>query len=422
MTTQWRDRYAERTREMRCSAIRELLKLTQQPDVISLAGGLPAPELFPVEELQKACQWVLKEQGSKALQYSTTEGYLPLRRFLMDKMARYGIVANEENILITHGSQQALDLIGKIFLDPGDLVMLEAPSYLGGIQAWRAYRARFASVPIDEDGIRIDLLEKALTKMRPKLLYILPNFHNPAGVTLSQERREALVALSDELGLPIIEDDPYGELRYEGEHIPPLVVLDAQRLEALGKADAGGYLKGDVVYMSTFSKTLAPGLRLGWVVAPVEVVGRLVQAKQGVDLHTNSFIQMVAYELCKDGFLEGHVRYLRAAYRERRDAMLTAMEKYFPEEVTWTRPQGGLFLWATLPEGVDTEELLVEAVKEKVAFVPGTAFFANGDGHNTMRLNFSNARPEMIEEGIRRLGRVIAKRLELAPERIAPLV
>jgi 2-aminoadipate transaminase len=174
--------------------------------------------------------------------------------------------------------------------------------------------------------------------------------------------------------------------------------------------------------MSTFSKTLAPGLRLGWVVAPVEVVGRLVQAKQGVDLHTNSFIQMVAYELCKDGFLEGHVRYLRAAYRERRDAMLTAMEKYFPEEVTWTRPQGGLFLWATLPEGVDTEELLVEAVKEKVAFVPGTAFFANGDGHNTMRLNFSNARPEMIEEGIRRLGRVIAKRLELAPERIAPLV
>jgi 2-aminoadipate transaminase len=422
MTTQWRDRYAERTRGMQRSAIREILKLTQQPDVISLAGGMPAPELFPVEELQEACQRVLKEQGSKALQYSTTEGYLPLRRFLMDKMARYGIVANEENILITHGSQQALDLIGKIFLDSGDLVLLEAPSYLGGIQAWRAYQARFASVPIDEDGIRIDLLEKALMKMRPKLLYILPNFHNPAGVTLSQERREALVALSDELGLPIIEDDPYGELRYEGEHIPPLVVLDAQRLEALGKADAGGYLKGDVVYMSTFSKTLAPGLRLGWVVAPVEVVGRLVQAKQGVDLHTNTFTQMVAYELCKDGFLEGHVRYLRAAYRERRDAMLAAMEKYFPEEVTWIRPQGGLFLWVTLPEGVDTEELLVEAVKEKVAFVPGTAFFANGDGHNTMRLNFSNARPEMIEEGIRRLGRVIAKRLELAPERIAPLV
>lgn len=422
MATQWRDRYAERTRGMRSSAIRELLKLTQQPDVISFAGGLPAPELFPVEELREACQRVLTEAGSGALQYSTTEGYLPLRRFLMEKMARYGIVANEENILVTHGSQQGLDLIGKLFLDPGDLVMLAAPSYLGAIQAWRAYQARFATVPLDEDGIRMDLLEKALTRMQPKFLYILPNFHNPAGVTLSQERREALVALADELELPIIEDDPYGELRYEGEDIPPIIVLDAQRLKTLGKTDDGGYVKGNVVYMGTFSKTLAPGLRLGWVVAPVEVVAKLVQAKQGVDLHTNTFSQVVAYELCKTGFLDGHVMRLRAAYRERRDAMLAGMEEYFPEGVTWTRAQGGLFLWVTLPEGLDAEELLVEAIKEKVAFVPGTAFFANGDGHNALRLNFSNARPAMIEEGIRRLGRAIARRLELAPPRIAPLV
>ncbi|HID87380.1 MAG TPA: PLP-dependent aminotransferase family protein [Anaerolineae bacterium] len=423
MTTRWRDRYAERTRGMRSSIIRELLKLTQQPDIISFAGGLPAPELFPVEEVQEACQRVLKEHGPKALQYSTTEGYPPLRRFLMEKMARYGIMASEENILITHGSQQGLDLIGKTFLDPGDLVLLEAPSYLGAIQAWRAYQARFATVPLDEDGMRVDLLEETLTKMRPKLLYLLPNFHNPAGVTLSQERREALVALADGLGLPIIEDDPYGELRYEGEHIPPIIVLDARRLRALGRTDDGGDIKGDVIYISTFSKTLAPGLRLGWVVAPVEVVGRLVQAKQGTDLHTNTFSQMVAYELCKNGFLEGHVRRLRAAYRERRDTMLAAMERHFPEGVTWTRPQGGLFLWATLPEGMDAEELLMEAVEEeKVAFVPGSVFFADGGGRNTMRLNFSNARPEMIEEGIRRLGRAIAKRLELAPARVASLV
>ncbi len=414
MTTQWGERYAQRTKGMRSSVIRELLKVTQQPDVISFAGGLPAPELFPVKELEEACCTTLRERGGQALQYSTTEGYVPLREFIVEKMGRYGIKATIENVLITQGSQQALDLIGKIFIDPGDTILLEAPSYVGAIQSFTAYQARYLTVPIDDDGMRVDLVERELEKERPKFIYVLPNFQNPGGTTISLERRERLVALADEYGVPLIEDDPYGELRYEGEHIPPLVVLDERRISdtSKGQANAEGFFKGNVIYLSTFSKTLAPGLRLGWVVAPVEVVRRLVQAKQGADLHTTTMTQFVAYEVVRTGFLEGHVREIRKVYRERRDAMLRAIERYFPKGVTWTRPQGGLFLWATLPEEIDTAELIEEAVEEKVAFVPGFAFFADGRGHNTMRLNFSYAPPEVIEEGIKRLGRAIEKRMK----------
>ncbi|MFQ6001879.1 MAG: PLP-dependent aminotransferase family protein, partial [Anaerolineae bacterium] len=388
-------------------------------------GGLPAPELFPVKEFEEACCKILQEKGPQALQYSTTEGYPPLRQFIVEKMGRYGIKATVDNVLITHGSQQALDLIGKVFLDPGDTVLLEAPSYLGGIQAFTAYQARYITVPIDDEGMRVDLVEEELKKGYPKFIYVLPNFQNPAGVTLSEERRERLVVLANECGVPLIEDDPYGELRYEGDHIPSLVVLDERHLskrsegkapdpDRSGQGNAGGFFEGNVVYLSTFSKTLAPGLRLGWVVAPVEVVGRLVQAKQGADLHTSTLTQMLAYEIVATGFLDSHVREIRKVYRERRDVMLKAMEEHFPEGVRWTRPQGGLFLWVTVPEEIDTAELLKEAVEEKVAFVPGFAFYADGRGHNTMRLNFSNAQPEMIREGIRRLGKVIEKRLEKA--------
>lgn len=416
MTTRWGECYAQRTERMRSSVIRELLKFTQQPEVISFAGGLPAPELFPVKELEEATCKLLREKGPQALQYSTTEGYPPLREFIVEKMGRYGIKATLDNVLITHGSQQALDLIGKVFLDPGDTVLLEAPSYVGGIQAFTAYQARYITVPIDDEGMRVDLVEEELKKGCPKFIYVLPNFQNPAGVTLSQERRERLVVLANECGVPLIEDDPYGELRYEGDHIPPLVVLDERHLSkrSEGKANAEGFLEGNVIYMSTFSKTLAPGLRLGWVVAPVEVVARLVQAKQGADLHTTTLTQMLAYEVVRTGFLDGHVREIRKVYRERRDVMLEAMEEHFPEGVRWTRPQGGLFLWATVPEEIDTAELLEDAVEEKVAFVPGFAFFADGQGHNTMRLNFSYCAPEVIQEGIRRLGRAIEKQLEKA--------
>ncbi len=413
MTTRWMDRYALRTAGMTSSVIREILKVTQQPDVISFAGGLPAPELFPVAEIEAACRRVLDAHGAQALQYSTTEGYPPLRRFIVEKMAAYGIVAHEENVLITHGSQQGLDLIGKVFLDRGDTVLLEAPSYLGAIQAWRAYEARFATVPIDEDGMQVNLVEELLIQKRPKFIYVLPNFQNPAGTTLPLERREHLVELANRYGVPIVEDDPYGELRYSGEHITPILVLDAQRLARSGAGEGDRYHRGDVIYLSTFSKTLAPGFRVGWIVAPVPVIRKLVQAKQAADLHTNTFGQMVIYELVKTGFLKRHVRRLREVYRERRDTMLAAMEACFPEGVTWTVPDGGLFLWVTLPEGIDTQELLREAIEEKVAFVPGGAFYASGGGANTMRLNFSNAPPEKIEIGIERLGRIMRRHVRM---------
>ncbi len=403
MTTPWGNRYALRTEGMTSSVIRELLKLTEAPDVISFAGGLPAPEVFPVEEFRQAADTVLKEMGPKALQYGATEGYMPLRTFIVKTMARYGIYAQEDNVLITSGSQQALDLIGMVLLNPGDKILTEKPTYLGALQAWRAYQARYVTVPIDEHGLRTDLLEEAL-RSGPKFMYILPNFQNPGGVTLSLKRRMELIKMADDYGIPIIEDDPYGQLRYSGEHLPPLVVLDCDHLESRAH-DGHGYFTGNVIYTSTFSKTLAPGLRLGWIVAPVEVIQRCVQAKQGIDLHTSTFTQMVAYELVKDGFLDQHVKLIRKVYAERRDVMLAAMERYFPTEVTWTRPDGGLFLWAWMPEEINTAELLKRAVaRHKVAFVPGNAFHPDGSGTNTMRLNFSNAKPDMIEEGIRRLG------------------
>jgi 2-aminoadipate transaminase len=391
---------------MGSSIIRELLKLTEKPDIISFAGGLPAPEVFPVKEFEAATQQVLAEYGSRALQYGTTEGYGPLREYIVQRMSRYGIEAEPENVLITSGSQQALDLIGKILINPGDLILTEQPTYVGAIQAWRAYQAEFATVPIDDEGLRTDLLEEALCA-GPKFMYILPNFQNPAGVTLSLKRRMKLLEIADRYGIPIIEDDPYGQLRYEGDHLPSLVALDAQKLNGRGVSGNGmGFFRGNVIYLSTFSKTLAPGLRLGWVVAPKEVIKRCVMGKQGMDLHTSTFVQMVAYEVIKDGFLDEHVRHIRRVYRERRDVMLAAMERYFPPEVHWTIPAGGLFLWITLPESLNTTLLLEKAVENKVAYVPGSAFDPAGDSLNTARLNFSNARPENIELGIKRLGQV----------------
>ncbi len=412
MSTLWHDRYARRTETMTSSAIREILKVTQQPEVISFAGGLPAPELFPIRELQEATRRVLETRGAQALQYSITEGYPPLREFIVKKMARYGLKADVENVLITSGSQQALDLVGKVLLDPGDKVIVEAPTYLGALQAWRPYEPQFVSVPIDDGGMQVELLEPILAREHPKMIYALPNFQNPAGTTLSRARRELLVSLSHSYGIPIIEDDPYGELRCSGEHLPPIFVLDAQSRESPGGTRINARNDGNVIYLSTFSKTLAPGLRLGWVVAPVEVIRKLVQAKQGADLHTSTFTQMVAYELVKDGFLDTHVRRIRETYRARRDAMLAAMEEFFPEGVEWTRPEGGLFLWVRVPEGLDTLEMLREAVEQKVAFVPGYVFYADESVRNTMRLNFSNAPPELIREGIRRLARTIEGHME----------
>jgi len=388
---------------MKSSIIRELLKLTERPEVISFAGGLPAPEVFPVEEFQAAAERVLKEHGPEALQYSTTEGYRPLREMIARHTARYGIVVKPENVLLTNGSQQALDLLGRVFLNPGDHIVVERPTYIGALQAWSAYQAEYIGVPMDEAGLRTDYLEDAL-RVGPKFIYALPNFQNPTGVTLSLERRRELVRLAARAGVPLIEDDPYGQLRYEGDHLPPLVMIESE----LHSNDDECCYSGNVIYLCTFSKTLAPGLRLGWVIAPVEVIERLVQAKQGADLHTSTFVQMVAYEVARGGFLDRHVRRIRAVYRERRDAMLAALERHLPEEVRWTHPEGGLFLWATLPEGLDAQEILTIALeKGKVAFIPGGPFFPNEPEPNTMRLNFSYTSPERIEEGIARLGRVL---------------
>ena len=413
MGTPWSHRYAQRVRGIKSSAIRELLKFTQQPDVISFAGGLPAPELFPITEFQQACDRVLSQHGPASLQYSTTEGYLPLRETVAHNLQRYGILASPDNVLITSGSQQALDLIGKLLINPGDRILVEAPTYLGALQAFNVFGAEYVSIPTDDDGLRTEMLEDAL-RSGPKFMYLLPNFQNPSGVTLSVKRREELVYLSDKYGIPIIEDDPYGQLRYAGEHLPPLVVLDRVNLRR-----DDGYHLGNVIYLSTFSKTLAPGLRLGWIVAPVEVISKLVQLKQGADLHTSTFTQMVAHEVAKDGFVDRHVKKIRQVYSERRNVMLSALEEFFPENVTWTRPDGGLFLWITMPEGADCQRLLKAAIKEKVAFVPGDCFYTEpGQGLRNMRLNFSNATAEQIHEGIRRLSLVvrgqIAKEEEVA--------
>jgi 2-aminoadipate transaminase len=414
MTTLWTQRYAQRTQRMQSSAVRELLKLTEHPEMISFAGGLPAPEVFPVNQFQEACQSILGQHGQQALQYSTTEGYRPLREMIARHTARYGIHVEPENILITSGSQQALDLIGKIFINPGDRLLVEKPTYVGALQAWSAYQAEYITIALDDEGLQTDELEAAL-RAGPKFIYVLPNFHNPAGVTLARERRQRLVELADRYGVPLIEDDPYGQLRYEGEHLPPLVVLDRQLPGRQGMP-----YSGNVLYLSTFSKTLAPGLRLGWVVAPAEVIHRLVQAKQGADLHTSTFAQMIAFEVARGGFLDRHVRFIRTVYRERRDAMLAALQKYFPSDVHWTTPQGGLFLWVTLPEPMDAAEILQAAIAENVAFVPGSAFFADGSGRNTFRLNFSNASPARIKEGVRRLGTVLERALAASAAVVEP--
>jgi 2-aminoadipate transaminase len=391
---------------MGSSAIRELLKLTQVPGIISFAGGLPSPDVFPVEEFKEACDVVLSEVGAQALQYSTTEGYYPLRELIAKHSCRYGINVDPDNIQITSGSQQALDLLGKLFINPGDRILVEAPTYLGALQAWNAYGPEYLPVPFDENGMQTDALEEAL-RTGPKFIYVLPNFQNPTGVTLALERRKRLIELADQYGVPIIEDDPYGQLRYEGDHLPPVVVLDDQH-----QKNGGAIYHGNVIYLSTFSKTLAPGIRLAWIVAPKEVIRKIVQGKQGADLHTSTFNQMVAFQVAKGGFLDEHVQTIRKKYGKRRDVMLSAMEKYFPETVTWTRPQGGMFLWVTLPEGINAGDLVEEAVAIKVAFVPGAPFFPCGGGENTMRLNFSNATSEMIDKGIERLGKVLQEAIE----------
>jgi len=406
MQPDWSGHYAKRTNRMKASAIRELLKLTERPEVISFGGGMPAPEIFPVEEVGKACDRILKNFSDKALQYGTTEGYNPLREMLARDAKKRGLSCDIDNIIITSGSQQALDLLGKVFINPGDKILVENPTYLGTLQAWNSYECDYVTVKSDDFGILPDSLEEELKK-KPKLLYVIPNFQNPTGISFTLERRKKVVELADKYGVPIIEDDPYGRLRYDGVDIPSIAQLDSEM-----RGQTNSQYNGNVIYLSTFSKILAPGIRLAWVIGPVEAVSKMAQAKQGVDLNTSTFNQLIAYEVGKDGFIDKHLEVIKRVYHERRDVMLDAMVEHFPQTIKWTHPEGGLFLWATLPEGNDTAKLMVEALKENVAYVPGGSFHPLGGGDNTMRLNFSFSNPQTINEGIGRLAGVFKTHLK----------
>ncbi len=388
------NRFATRMSRMPVSAIREILKVTEHPEIISFAGGLPAPELFPVTAIAKAHADVFADEGPAALQYSTTEGWRPLREWIADRMRSRGIAATPDRVLITTGSQQGIDLVGKIFIDRGDTVVVENPCYLAALQAFSGYEANFISIDSDDAGMRVEQLENALKHSSPTLIYIVSEFSNPKGTTLPFERRQKLIELSAKYRVPILEDNPYSELRYSGERPQPLAALDRDGL---------------VIHISTFSKTLSPGMRLGWLVASEEIFQMVVVAKQAADLHTSTIEQRAAARLLETFDYDGHVSHLCEVYGERCQAMLSAMDRYFPSEATWTRPEGGLFLWVELPERLSAENLFEQAIAARVAFVPGTSFFACEKRLNFMRLNFSNQKPEMIEEGIKRIADVLKR-------------
>jgi 2-aminoadipate transaminase len=389
-------RFASRMARMPVSAIRELLKVTEHPEIISFAGGLPAPELFPIDAIARAHAEVFAEDGPPALQYSTTEGYRPLREWIASRMQSWGVAATADRILITSGAQQGIDLTARIFLEPGDAVVVENPCYLAAIQAFSGQQARFIPIDTDDRGMRTDLLEAALKETRPKLIYIVSEFSNPSGTTLSAERRSKLIELSARYRIPILEDSPYSELRYEGERRSPLAALDTEGL---------------VTYVGSFSKTLSPGMRLGWLAASERVFQNAVIAKQAADLHSSTIEQRAAARLLRSFDFDGHLRRLREVYGERCKTMRSAIERHFPAGVRSTRPEGGLFLWVELPTRINAEDLFADAVAERVAFIPGASFFPVEPKLNFMRLNFSNQKPEMIEEGIRRLGSLISRRL-----------
>jgi 2-aminoadipate transaminase len=391
-----KQRFASRMSRMPVSAIREILKVTEHPEIISFAGGLPAPEMFPVAAIARAYADVFAEEGPAALQYSTTEGWPPLREWIARRMEMRGVHATADRVLITTGSQQGIDLVGEIFLEPGDSVVVENPCYLAALQVFSGQEVSFIPIDSDDDGMRVDQLENVLKHSLPKLIYIVSEFSNPKGTSLSPQRRNKLIELSARYRIPILEDDPYSELRYANEKSQPLAALDRDGL---------------VIHISTFSKTLSPGMRLGWLIASEEIFQTAVIAKQAADLHTATIEQRAAARLLATFDYDGHIGDLCRVYGARCQTMLSAMERYFPFEAKWTKPAGGLFVWVELPGHISAEELIKEAICERVAFVPGASFFACEPKLNFMRLNFSNQKPEMIEEGIKRIAIVLKRRL-----------
>lgn len=387
-------KFAKRMSGLKASEVREILKITERPEVISFAGGLPAPELFPIEQIKQANIAVLDESGPKALQYASTEGFAPLREWIARRMNdQAGFSVSADNILITNGSQQVLDLTGKLFLDEGDVVLCESPTYLAAITAFRAYGCKFEEIATDDEGMIPEALEDALQRIpNAKLIYVIPDFQNPTGRTWSLERRKALAELAAKYEIPVLEDSPYGELRFEGEFIPAVKSFDKE---------------GYVLYAGTFSKIYCPGYRLGWIAGDKDVIRKYVMAKQAADLQSNTLAQMEVAKYLELYDIDAHIRTIREVYRRRRDLIVEAMEREFPASVTFTRPQGGLFTWVELPANIDARELLVKSLEQNVAFVPGGAFFPGGNHENAMRINFSNMPEDRIIEGIKRLGRVL---------------
>ena len=384
-------KYSKRVPADGTDAVGAILQAAADPKIISFAGGLPAPELFPVKEMKAAVDKVFEEHGQEAMQYGAAKGVTALREVIQQHVKKKENVDSKlDNVLVTTGSEQALDLVGKAFVDPGDTVLVEQPTYLCALDVFRSYGANFASVEMDEDGMKMDALEEAL-KANPntKLIYTVPNFQNPTGRTMTEERRKQLAELAEKYDVYVLEDNPYGEIRFAGQHVPAVKSFDKS---------------GHVLYMSTFSKTLAPGFRLGWLVADKNVVNKLTVLKQSADLHTDNLAQFAVAQFFADNDVDAHVKEISALYGKRKDLMLEGIKKYFPEGVKYTDPEGGMFLWVEVPGVDDTVELFKECLEHDVAFVPGDPFFADGVQPGAFRLNYSNMKEDQIEVGLKRLG------------------
>ncbi len=392
--------FAQRMSTVQRSFIREILKVTARPEVISFAGGLPNPKFFPVKEIAEATQKVLETGAEMALQYSTSEGYPPLRQYIAARYAKKGINVTADEILMLNGSQQGLDLVGKVFIDKGDAIVVERPTYLAAIQAFAMFEPEFHAISLQEDGVDTSELSNALSVFRPKLFYAIPNFQNPSGISYSEEKRQEVMRLITESSAVLVEDDPYGELRFLGEDLPSMrAFVDDYSPRQPGDA---------TVLLGTFSKIVSPGMRIGWLCTGKENMERLLIASQAAALHVSGFTQMIVHQYLTDNDVEDHIKRIRAAYGKQRDVMVESVKRFFPPEVKCTKPEGGMFLWMTLPEGMSALDFFEKAIAQNVAFVPGQSFFTEGSGENTMRLNFSNSDEQKIEEGMKRLGRVFA--------------
>ena len=389
------DLFAKRMSKVPRSFVREILKITDKPEIISFAGGLPHPDSFPYQEIAKAAEHVLSQEGKEVLQYSTTEGYRPLREYIANRYQDKGLNVDSEEIMITNGSQQGLDLTGKVFLDKNDVVLVERPTYLAAIQALGLYEPIFKSIPLQKDGIDTETLTTILKNSSNKLLYTIPNFQNPTGISYSLKKRVEVAKIMNKHDTILVEDDPYGEIRFMGEHLP--------------------FIKNfhnESVLLGSFSKMISPGIRLGWIIAQEEFMQNLVTAKQASDLHSNYLTQRITYRYLTEYNVENQLKKIREMYRRQRDLMIAMIKEYFPSGVQCTEPEGGMFLWVTLPNELSSMDLFDLAIKEDVAFVPGEAFYANDGEKNTLRLNFSNSNEQKIEEGMGRLGKAIEKLLK----------